>query len=101
MAGVILTDSSGNDIGFFNFFGSHGTSNGIDNTLVASDHKGYAALKVEEELGNGFVAAFAQADSGDTSPNAVNDADYHEAFLRPNEIYGTDVIENQIIHGQE
>ena len=101
MAGIILTDSSGKDIGFFNFFGSHGTSNGIDNTLVASDHKGYAALKVEEEKGDGFVAAFAQADSGDTSPNAVNDSDYHEAFLRPNEIYGTDVIENQIIHGRE
>ncbi len=101
MAGIILTDSSGNDIGFFNFFGSHGTSNGIDNTLVASDHKGYAALRVEEEMGGGFVAAFAQADSGDTSPNAVNDADYHEAFLRPDEIYGTDAIENQIIHGRE
>ncbi len=100
MAGIILT-AGGKDIGFFNFFGSHGTSNGIDNTLVASDHKGYAALKVEEEMGDGFVAAFAQADSGDTSPNAVNEADYHEAFLRPNEIYGTDVIENQIIHGKE
>ncbi len=101
MAGIILTDSSGKDIGFFNFFGSHGTSNGIDNTLVASDHKGYAALRVEEEMGDGFVAAFAQADSGDTSPNAVNDADYHEAFLRPDELYGTDAIENQIIHGRE
>ncbi len=101
MAGIILTDSSGKDIGFFNFFGSHGTSNGIDNTLVASDHKGYAALKVEEEMGEGFVAAFAQADSGDTSPNAVNDDDYHEAFLRPDELYGTDAVENQIIHGSE
>ncbi len=101
MAGIILTDSAGTDIGFFNFFGSHGTSNGIDNTLVASDHKGYAALKVEEEMGDGFVAAFAQADSGDTSPNAVNESDYHEAFLRPDELYGTDAIENQIIHGRE
>ncbi len=101
MAGIILTDSSGRDIGFFNFFGSHGTSNGIDNTLVASDHKGYAALRVEEEMGDGFVAAFAQADSGDTSPNAVNESDYHEAFLRPDELYGTDAIENQIIHGRE
>ena len=101
MAGIILTDSAGTDIGFFNFFGSHGTSNGIDNTLVASDHKGYAALKVEEEMGDGFVAAFAQADSGDTSPNAVNETDYHEAFLRPDEIYDTDAIENQIIHGRE
>ena len=101
MAGIILTDSSGKDIGFFNFFGSHGTSNGIDNTLVASDHKGYASLKVEEEMGGDFVAAFAQADSGDTSPNAVNASDYHEAFLRPDELYGTDAIENQIIHGRE
>ncbi len=101
MAGIILTDSSENDIGFFNFFGSHGTSNGIDNTLVASDHKGYAALKVEEEMGGDFVAAFAQADSGDTSPNAVNETDYHEAFQRPDELYGTDAIENQIIHGRE
>ncbi len=101
MAGIILTDSSGNDIGFFNFFGSHGTSNGIDNTLVASDHKGYAALEVEEEMGESFVAAFAQADSGDTSPNAVNDSDYHEAFLRPDELYGTDAVENQIIHGRQ
>ena len=56
MAGMILTDSGGKDIGFFNFFGSHGTSNGIDNKLVASDHKGYAALKVEEQIGDGFVA---------------------------------------------
>lgn len=102
MAGIILTDSSGRDIGFLNFFGSHGTSNGIDNTYVASDHKGYAALKVEETMGDGFVAAFAQADSGDTSPNAVNEEDYHEAFLRPNELDDTvDVIENQIVHGRQ
>lgn len=102
MAGIILTDSKGNDIGFLNFFGSHGTSNGIDNTYVASDHKGYAALKVEDEMGEGFVAAFAQADSGDTSPNAVNPSDYHDAFLRPNELDATaDVIENQIAHGSQ
>lgn len=102
MAGIILTDGSGRDIGFLNFFGSHGTSNSIENTLVASDHKGYAALKVEEQMGDGFVAAFAQADSGDTSPNAVNDSDYHEAFLRPNELDTTaDVIENQITHGKQ
>ncbi len=102
MAGIILTDSKGKDIGFLNFFGSHGTSNSIDNTLIASDHKGYAALKVEEQMGDGFVAAFAQADSGDTSPNAVNTSDYHEAFLRPNELDATaDVIENQITHGRQ
>ena len=102
MAGIILSDSKGNDLGFLNFFGSHGTSNGIDNTYVASDHKGYAALKVEQTMGDGFVAAFAQADSGDTSPNAVNESDYHEAFLRPNELAPSlDVIENQISHGRQ
>lgn len=101
MAGIILTDSKGNDIGFLNFFGSHGTSNGIGNTYVASDHKGYAALAVESEMGDGFVAAFAQSDSGDTSPNAVNSSDYHDAFLRPNELDSSvDVIENQIVAGQ-
>ena len=100
MAGIILTDSKGVDIGFLNFFGSHGTSNPIDNTFVASDHKGYASLKVEEEMGEGFVAAFAQADSGDTSPNAVQEADYHEAFLRPADMDASlDVIENQIVQG--
>ena len=102
MAGIILTDSRGQDIGFLNFFASHGTSNSIDNTYVASDHKGYAALAVEQEMGVGFVAAFAQADSGDTSPNAVDAADYHAAFLRPDALDPTrDAIENQIVHGQQ
>ena len=71
MAGIVLTDSRGRDLGFLNFYGSHGTSNPIENRFVASDHKGYAALRVEQAMGNGFVAAFAQADSGDASPNAV------------------------------
>ena len=102
MAGIVFTDSKGNDIGFLNFFGSHGTSNGIDNVYVASDHKGYAALKLEQTMGEGFIAAFAQADSGDTSPNKVQDSDYHEAFLRPNELSDTtDAIENQIVHGKQ
>ena len=102
MAGVVLTDSSGKDLGFLNFFGSHGTSNSIDNRYVASDHKGYAALRLEQEMGGGFVAAFAQADSGDTSPNAVNEQDYHGAFLRPDEQDPTlDAIENQIVCGSQ
>ena len=86
MAGIVLTDAQGRDLGFLNFYGSHGTSNPITNRLVASDHKGYAALEVEREMGGGFVAAFAQADSGDASPNAVDPADYHKAFLRPTDL---------------
>jgi len=101
MIGIILTNAEGRDIGFYNFFASHGTSNGIKNRYVASDHKGYASLYLEKKMGHGFVAAFAQADSGDTSPNAVNEEDYHEAFVRPNELDSSiDVIENQIVYGK-
>ena len=102
MAGIVLTDSRGRDLGFLNFYGSHGTSNSIDNRFVASDHKGYAALRVEQEMGDGFVAAFAQADSGDASPNAVDTADYHLAFLRPADLdLSLDEIENQIVSGRQ
>ena len=102
MAGIVLTDSAGRDIGFLNFYGSHGTSNPIENRFVASDHKGYASLRVEQEMGGGFVAAFAQADSGDASPNAVDTADYHNAFLRPtDQDPSLDAIENQIVCGTQ
>ena len=102
MAGIVLTDSRGRDLGFLNFYGSHGTSNSIDNRFVASDHKGYAALRVEKEMGNGFVAAFAQADSGDASPNAVVPEDYHLAFRRPTDLdLSLDPIENQIVSGRQ
>lgn len=102
VSGLIFTDSNGRDIGILNFFGVHGTSNGIDNRLVASDHLGYAALKIEQKRGGNFVAAFAQADSGDTSPNSLNPGDYHGQFLRPADLSSTtDAIENQIVHGQK
>lgn len=102
MAGIVLTDSRGRDLGFLNFYGSHGTSNPIENRFVASDHKGYAALRVEQEMGDGFVAAFAQADSGDASPNAVVPEDYHLAFRRPTDLdLSLDAIENQIVSGRQ
>lgn len=101
MAGLVFTDASGRDIGLLSFIGVHGTTNGMDNRYVASDHAGYAALTVEKNMGSGFVAAFAQADSGDTSPNAIDPEDYHNAFLRPyDQGEVTDPIENQIVHGQ-
>ena len=53
-------------------------------------------------MGSGFVAAFAQADSGDASPNAVDTADYHNAFLRPTDLDPSlDAIENQIVCGTQ
>ncbi len=90
------------DIGMLSFFPSHGTSNSINNVLVAADHKGYAAYYVEQEKGNGYVAAFAQAETGDVSPNEPDDEDVTAAFKRPNEVDATlDAIENQIADGRE
>lgn len=89
-------------IGCIAFFPSHGTSNGIDNRLVAADHKGYAAYKVEQEMGNGYICALPQNESGDVSPNKPQDKDYHLAFERPADIdKSLDPIENQIVPGTE
>lgn len=90
------------DIGMLSFFPSHGTSNGITNELVAADHKGYAAYYVEQAKGKDYVAAFAQAETGDVSPNEPNKKDVTKAFKRPADVDKTlDVIENQMVDGRE
>ncbi|MBJ8338758.1 neutral/alkaline ceramidase [Antrihabitans sp. YC3-6] len=63
--------------GAINWFATHGTSMKATNTIVSSDNKGYAAYRWErEEVGidylannNSIVAAFAQSNPGDISPN--------------------------------
>ncbi|MBQ8063352.1 MAG: neutral/alkaline non-lysosomal ceramidase N-terminal domain-containing protein [Clostridia bacterium] len=98
---VFIQDGKG-DVGLLSFFPSHGTSNGITNELVSSDHKGYAAYYVEKQKGNGYVAAFAQAETGDVSPNEPNKKDVTKAFKRPADVDKTlDVIENEIVDGQQ
>ena len=98
---VFKQDGKG-DVGLLSFFPSHGTSNGITNELVSSDHKGYAAYYVEKQKGNGYVAAFAQAETGDVSPNEPNKKDVTKAFKRPADVDKTlDVIENEIVDGQQ
>ncbi|KAJ7775713.1 Neutral/alkaline nonlysosomal ceramidase [Mycena maculata] len=66
--------------GFLSWFPVHGTSIYENNTLVSSDNKGMAAYLYESSIdpnampGNGnqtFVAGFAQANVGDTSPNTL------------------------------
>ena len=92
------------DVGMLSFFASHGTSNGMDNTLVASDHKGYACLFVESAMGDGYVAANCQAASGDISPNLPdpNAENITDPFLRPADRFSNlDVIENQVYAGQQ
>lgn len=63
-----LVDDSG-PIGIINWFASHPTAMTFDNRLISSDHKGHASKVLEDELGNGFVAAFAQTNCGDVTPN--------------------------------
>ncbi|CAH8581510.1 unnamed protein product [Schistosoma turkestanicum] len=65
-------------IGMINWFAVHPVSMNNTNTLVSSDNKGLAAILFEQKLnpnqmlGKGpFVAAFAQANEGDVSPNTA------------------------------
>ena len=73
-----LTRANGSPVGVINWFGVHPTILGPNLTLVSSDHKGYASLGYEKIMRtdysgtpgpDSFVAAFAQADQGDSSPN--------------------------------
>lgn len=69
MVQLELYDHEENLLGLLNWFAVHGTSYDKSNTLLSGDNKGYASWKVEETLGNNVVAAFAQSNSGDISPN--------------------------------
>ncbi|EJD38694.1 ceramidase [Auricularia subglabra TFB-10046 SS5] len=68
----------GKSRGFLSFYPVHGTSLYGNNTLVSGDNKGMAAFLyesfVEPNAAPGattFVAGFAQANVGDTSPNVL------------------------------
>lgn len=79
MVQLNLVRDSGSAVGSFNWFGVHATVIGEDATLVSGDIKGFASLGFEKIMQSGydapsdgsdrFVAAFAQADEGDASPN--------------------------------
>ncbi|HXG27860.1 MAG TPA: neutral/alkaline non-lysosomal ceramidase N-terminal domain-containing protein [Nevskiales bacterium] len=65
-------------VGVINWFGVHPTSVGQTTHLASSDNKGYASLGFERIMRtrydapvgtDTFVAAFAQTDEGDSSPN--------------------------------
>jgi neutral ceramidase len=62
-------------VGILNWFAVHGTSMNYFNKLVSGDNKGYAAYAVERAHGTHytgkpeFVAAFAQTNCGDVTPN--------------------------------
>ncbi|OBH15332.1 alkaline ceramidase [Mycolicibacter terrae] len=75
---LLRIERNGRLVGAVNWFATHGTSMTNRNTLISGDNKGYAAYQVER-LDRGvdylapeppeFVAAFAQTNAGDMSPN--------------------------------
>lgn len=65
----------GKPIGMINWFPIHGVSENNKNHLINGDNKGYAEYLFEKDFQShqgpsDFVAAFAQANAGDVSPNA-------------------------------
>ncbi len=65
----------GEEIGMLNWFAVHTDCIGPENTLISGDTKGHASYNFEKEKGTDyrksktFVGAFAQANSGDITPN--------------------------------
>jgi neutral ceramidase len=70
-----LQGADGAEVGLINWFAVHGTSMGNGNRLISGDNKGYASYLFEKEKGTDylaaktFVAAFAQSNEGDVTPN--------------------------------
>jgi neutral ceramidase len=89
-----FVDDSG-EIGMLNWYALHPTAMNFYNRLISGDHKGYAALQVERLRGTGykdnndFVAAFAQADPGDVTPNTnLNNTGPGETDVETTQIMG-------------
>ncbi|EHR59880.1 neutral/alkaline ceramidase [Saccharomonospora cyanea] len=75
---LLRIERRGEAVGAINWFPTHNTSMSGDNRLISSDNKGYAAYHWERRVEGvdylddttpGFVAAFAQTNAGDMSPN--------------------------------
>jgi len=106
------TDEGGFDgdpIGMIAWFSSHPTSVSNGNRLISGDHKGLAAYRMERHFGADytaqapFVAAFAQSDAGDVSPNMVLVAEPKNSVVRPcddDPDPACDDLANAEIHGQ-
>jgi neutral ceramidase len=75
---LLRIDRDGRMVGAINWFATHGTSMTNRNMLISGDNKGYAAYYWERVLSGvdylgedepDFIAAFAQTNAGDMSPN--------------------------------
>jgi neutral ceramidase len=65
---VRIDDAAGAPLGMLFGFGCHPVVLGPDNRDVSADWPGHAAAVLEEALGQGAVAVFAQGASGDVNP---------------------------------
>jgi neutral ceramidase len=76
-----LQSSDGTEVGSINWFAVHNTSMSNENRLISGDNKGYASYLFEKAKGTNyfasktFVAAFAQSNEGDVSPNVYGPPD--------------------------
>jgi neutral ceramidase len=76
-----LQGSDGTEVGSINWFAVHNTSMSNENRLISGDNKGYASYLFEKAKGTNysapktFVAAFAQSNEGDVSPNVYGPPD--------------------------
>lgn len=77
---TLRLERGGKTHALINWYAIHPTSLPTTNTLVSSDNKGYAQWLLEHEdhgidrnqgTGDGFVAAFANSNTGDVSPNTA------------------------------
>lgn len=76
-----LARPDGTAVGMISWFAVHGVSLGSDNKLISGDNMGYASYLFEKAMGadyaapEPFVAAFAQSNEGDVSPNIRGNGD--------------------------
>jgi neutral ceramidase len=83
-----FANADGDEVGMLNWFAVHSTNLGNTNKLISSDNKGYASFLFEKEMGTDylsdstFVAAFAQAEAGDVTPNIWGYPDGINDFIR-------------------
>jgi neutral ceramidase len=75
---LLVIERQGEMVGAINWFATHGTSMTNHNTLISGDNKGFAAYHWERVVHGidylsgespDFIAAFAQTNAGDMSPN--------------------------------
>lgn len=67
---LLKFDTPAGPIGTLNWYPVHPTSMTFNNHLISSDHKGHAARSFERtRKEKNFVAAFAQSNCGDVTPN--------------------------------